>query len=719
MTLEKTIYRMISIFLILPVLFFSCGGSNNEEINDSDLKEITDRKPDPSEAIENSNGVKVFSKSQSNKEKKVEIAAPDEDNKIAEDKVEKKKVIIADPILPENIFVLKRLPNGTVLKEKVSSESVVVKINQIINKEFPKIQLLVSVTDRRTGQPVEIVDTNVFFLEENDALVKRENIESIIQKKQSKFEIPLRTVLAIDKSGSMAYDENGYVEDIEQRPMAFAKKASLDFIKNIKTIDDVKVIAFDQDLHDLGKNVSAVPEIQKLEASGDTALYGVLYKSVRSLTHVEGIKTVILLTDGKNDLRHTFNNSLKRISLKQGLALANKYTIPVFTIGFGKNADKKTLMKIAEDTHSLYFGTEKKEDFSYLYESIKHIINNQYIITYKTTSMTPRSVIKVMVFSDADKRSYINSADLISKAVQLEQRLKALEERERELAAIKEELAKQLDEYKTKNALLKKLHKERRDEYNRRIAEIKKKEDYIKQKLEELKKTEEILTKNRIEMARLEKEIKKLNEELDAKKKEVDSAIADLEKKKEYYLAQDKKIEFETKRLKKKEKILIAKAKQLSKSQRSISVREITLEQEKLNLADETTRLTELKSSLRNERAEIKAQLAALTNIRRAIAMKEKKFQKQLEMLEKMKKELEESKEVFENEKTEFNKEKEKVFKLKQIIEREKSKVKEFKHLLGEFVDETSKNLDDIKEKDVIKTPEIPNENNSTNNKGE
>ncbi len=593
-----------------------------------------------------------------------------------------KPTFLAQPKVPDKIYVLKRLPNGKVLKEETKSQDVVVKINQIVSDGLPKIQLFVSVTNRE-GQPLEIADPNVFFLEENEQPVPRTNIISIVQKKNTNFQTPLNTVLAIDKSGSMAFDGSDRVTDEANQPLTFAKKAALDFIRNIKTIDNVRVIAFDHDLHDLGRGVQSIEAIKNLKPSGDTALYGALYKSVKLLQSEKGLKTVILLTDGKNDLRNVFSKDLKNITLNDGLKLAQDLSIPVFTIGFGKSADTKTLKKIAHKTHSLYFSTQNKADFTQLYDRIKHIINNQYIITYRSTHYTAKTYIKVLVFSDSDVRAYINPDDLLAKASQLEERLKALEKREKEVARLKI------------------LYEKQRELYKAKLASLKEREANFKKRFTNLGLSESEFVKNQARMKALKEKIEGLNKELIRKKKEVDAAITRLREKEKSLLTKDKKIVAEAKRLDRQEILLKRKAILLTRSQRNISIKEISLEQEKFNLSNESSRLTTLKGDLNMERLALRTQLASLNNQKNAILLKEKSFKKQQAELDRLKAEYETKRVQLANEQNQFKIEKAEVIKLKAKIAREQNQVRQFKSLLGEFMSDTSDKLDNIKEKQL------------------
>ncbi|GMT48541.1 MAG: hypothetical protein IEMM0008_0080 [bacterium] len=593
-----------------------------------------------------------------------------------------KPTFLAHPTVPDKIYILKRLANGKVIKEETSSQNVIVKINQIVSDGLPKIQLFVSVTNRK-GQPLEIADPNVFFLEENEQPVPRINIISIVQKKNTNFQMPLNTVLAIDKSGSMAFDGSDRVTDEANQPLTFAKKAALDFIRNIKTIDNVRVIAFDHNLHDLGRGVQSVEAIKNLKPSGDTALYGALYKSVKLLQSERGLKTVILLTDGKNDLRNTFSRDLKNITLDAGLKLAQDLSIPVFTIGFGMAADTKILKKIAHETHSLYFSTQNKTEFSQLYGKIKHIINNQYIITYKSTHYTAKTYVKVLVFSDSDVRAYINPDDLLAKASKLEARLKALEKREKEVARLKILYEEQIALYKNK------------------LAELKEGEANFKKRFANLGQSEREFIQNQARMKALKEKIEGLNDELNRRKKEVDAAITRLREKERSLLTKDKKIVAETKRLDRQEILLKRKAILLTKSQKNISIKEISLEQEKFNLSNESSRLTTLKSDLNMERLALKTQLASLNNIRIAISLKEKSFKRQKAELDRLKAEYEVKRVRLANEQSQFKIEKAEVIKLRARIAREQKQVRRLKSLLGEFVSDTSQNLEDIEEKQL------------------
>ena len=88
--------------------------------------------------------------------------------------------------------------------------------------------------------------------------------------------------------------------------------------------------------------------IDRLDANGGTALYRVTaeaVRDVRSTWNPTRINAVVLLTDGQNS--DGSNSDLDGL-LHSLAAQPASSSVPVFTIGYGQDADLQTLKRIAE-----------------------------------------------------------------------------------------------------------------------------------------------------------------------------------------------------------------------------------------------------------------------------------------------------------------------------------------------------------------------------------
>ncbi len=574
-------------------------------------------------------------KQENSVKEKQEVKKPDVETRIEskkelkKDRSEKVSIDTKPPTIPQRIFVLKRLPDGKISKIETKSKDVVIKINQIVTKGFPKIQLYVSVTNK-DGQPVELANTDIIFLEENGKLVPKNQMIDIRQQKNKETLAPLNLVLAIDKSGSMAYDGKVKAAGAEQ-PIEFAKKAAIDFIEKMNDKDNIQVIAFDGDIHYLDENHYAVKHIRNLEANGSTALYAALYHSVSKIKYLGGIRAVILMTDGKNDLRSNFNPALEKISLGKGLEQARIYSIPVFTIGFGKAADRKTLQTIADDTHSIYFSTDKKEELTNLYEGIRHIINNQYVISYNTNNFEKSTQVKIMVFSESDYRTYINFDDLLVKAAKLKEKLKAINEKEQELITLRKQLLKKEKEYNTR---LLEMDSKEQTAQKRLAAMNKAKKELDSQK----KKFEDYVNTYKQEMTVLEKGLKKMKINLDKRKLEIENEMKYLLKKNEQYYSKKKELASKEKKLAVLGGELNQKNQKIFSNQKELSLKEINLVRVKIKLENESGRLIVLQQGLKSEERALAVRTSSLINAKERIAISEKELKRKFDQLGKAEK---------------------------------------------------------------------------------
>jgi len=487
-----------------------------------------------------------------------------------------------------------------------------VNISQIDNSKFPEVTLLVSVTDKK-GNPLK-VNPDFFTIEENGFPVPKKNFVSVILKKDSKKKIakkPLSILLAIDKSGSM----KGNAKKKEDQPMSYAKNAAVEFIKQAKESDLIKVIAFDGDIHPLGANERAVPRIEQLQPTGSTALYGVLLGAVKELQMGGGIKAVILLTDGRNDTRGTINQSLKSITLQMGLIAADQLAIPVFTIGFGERADVSTLETIAKRTHALFFKTAKKEEITQLYTLIREIINTQYLITYRSESLQEVTDVKVELGRFVDRREFSTPAHVVKREKKLREDIRIVKDRESELNKLEGELS-------TKQTTLSKREKNL-EERNARLKEERIKVERDKLSLEkkeaELKDFEGRMTQLKSKLDVEEKALAKLRQELTGRQASLDeeegrvkelsransTRAASLERKGEALAASQKRLE------KQLEDLRVSRAK--------LNELQISLENKEARLKRELTENTELNAALKKQKLAVDTEKKNIDQLRKKL----------------------------------------------------------------------------------------------------
>lgn len=150
-----------------------------------------------------------------------------------------------------------------------------------------------------------------------------------------------------------------------------------------------------------GDRASAKAAIDATLARGDTALYDAVHQSIQALEKVEGRKAVILLSDGVDDDGQ--GKQLSKHSIEEGLELARKVNVPVFTIGLGAEIDEQVLQRVAESTGGKYFSVADPAALQQVYDAIGKQLSGQYTIEY-TSDLPSDGTVHRVVLLHADSR---------------------------------------------------------------------------------------------------------------------------------------------------------------------------------------------------------------------------------------------------------------------------------------------------------------------------
>ncbi len=670
----------LSSILILTCIFLfsmfisSCQDQTQREPTSEELKEIEQAKEEleqkekelkeREEKLKEENEAKRKAEEEEEAKRKAEEEAK---RKAEEEEAQRLAELVSEEEKLSDEIAVKKLTPEAIVKVKIPKQDVIVKINQIENKDFPNVRLFVSVTDK-DGNPLELENPNLFIIEENGEELPRAEIKEIQQQKSAKDTelIPLSAVLAIDKSGSMALNAEETVKLAEEeQPIFFAKNAAIEFLDKIQSYDNVEIIAFDHNIENLGKNYRALEKIASIQASGHTALYGALYSSVRTLESKEGIKAVILLTDGKNDVeRVPEENKLSHMPLESGLELAEKLSIPVFTIGLGKGVDHTVLKKIAKDTHATYFSTGNKEEIARLYDKIRNIINNQYVIRYNTKHLTTETEVTVDLYGPNDTRKYQNPEELVEKEKKIKEKIETLDD--------------QINEYDDK---VKKVEKKEK-ELVKKEKELDDREDKLDKKEASLEETQKELEKKKEELAKKDEELKKLEKELasiDNQLNEKDERLAEL---------QDQ-LSNRQNTLNKQKEDLESKENELNKMQDE-------LDKLKKSLDEREEKLNNLNKTLTNKRAELDTYSETLSQRESNLKELSNNLDKKEVELDKLEKELiNKNNELLKKEK-ELNKLSSDLNALEEQLKKERERLLLVKQQLKELLDSTVEEVDEV-----------------------
>jgi len=255
------------------------------------------------------------------------------------------------------------------------SFSFTVTISQIDHRSnFPSIILHVSVTDP-SGQPIQHLEQDAFSITEDD---RPAHISDFLG---TGVEVPITTVLVIDKSGSMA----------TAGKLTGAKQAAMKFVTLARQVDKIGLIAF-SDSVDIIQDITVPNEllqqrIQSIKEEHGTAYYDAVYKAIEKLRAIEGRKAVVALTDGMDNRSH--------VSMNNVIQFAQENSTPLYIVGLGTPSardeagiDQTSLKRMANQTGGRDFYSPSAAELENLYKLIMTQIQNEYQITY--TSPRPQ-----------------------------------------------------------------------------------------------------------------------------------------------------------------------------------------------------------------------------------------------------------------------------------------------------------------------------------------
>lgn len=238
---------------------------------------------------------------------------------------------------------------------------------------FPEIEVYASVWGR-DQETLEGLGAGNFALTEQgpgDPSPVTENFSVTVSQGASGIVV----CLVMDRSGSM-----------RGQAIADAKEAAKEFVSNFSTADRAALVSFsysssvrvDQEFvytDDAGKALLQ-DAIDRLGASGSTALYDATIRGVELSAAELGGKNVIAFTDGRENDSHNSINDVINTALASGVA--------VYTIGIGDSVAENELHTIANQTGGVYYPAPSAAQLLELYNEIERRISMQYLITYRS-----------------------------------------------------------------------------------------------------------------------------------------------------------------------------------------------------------------------------------------------------------------------------------------------------------------------------------------------
>ena len=256
---------------------------------------------------------------------------------------------------------------------------------------FPNVSVLFK-AETRSNEPIWNLDKSKMQVKEDDEDCDIISLEQVSKNK------PINIGVVFDHSGSMQVSDSISKDTLAMMKLMYglpyslifpdnyvppidnAKEAVNEFIESFNYSKDyISLIGFSsvvdarlplsQDI----ENVKSV--INSFKATRSTALYDAMIESIESVRDANGIKVLVVLTDGNdNSSSNTWYEVVKE---------ASKEEIPIFIIGLG-DVNIDTLQAIADSTKGQFYYTEKSESLTSIYSDISKQVQAFYSLVYRS-----------------------------------------------------------------------------------------------------------------------------------------------------------------------------------------------------------------------------------------------------------------------------------------------------------------------------------------------
>ena len=231
--------------------------------------------------------------------------------------------------------------------------------------------------------------------EENNRLCEVISVEPLSDSK------PIHIGIVLDHSGSMMYDfsqlydEQGnplFTLNEQFEPIMLGYSAPIDRAKQavkgfVTSFDGQKdflgLVGFSTTVdrrveltHDTNRIIQAV---DSMEADFSTALYDAMIEGVRVVNKADGVKVLVVLTDG--------HDNASRNGWRDVVGEANRANVPVYVIGLG-DVSRDTLSMIARSTKGTFYHTQTAGALDSIYRAISEQVHAYYNLVYRSDNLS-------------------------------------------------------------------------------------------------------------------------------------------------------------------------------------------------------------------------------------------------------------------------------------------------------------------------------------------
>ncbi len=202
-----------------------------------------------------------------------------------------------------------------------------------------------------------------------------EDVLPVYMDLQGEKEIPkLSMTMVIDQSGSMTSPAS---DGSQVTGLSLAKQAALAALDELRTTDDIGVLAFDDTYNWVvplseASDLDSISEaIETIGYGGGTSIYPALEEAYEKTLESDAVlKHIILLTDGQDEYNN-YDDLIKKI---------NDAGITLSTVAVGSDADITTLKYLAEACGGRYYYTDVNNSIPRIFAQEVYLSTNTYLI---------------------------------------------------------------------------------------------------------------------------------------------------------------------------------------------------------------------------------------------------------------------------------------------------------------------------------------------------
>lgn len=188
---------------------------------------------------------------------------------------------------------------------------------------------------------------------------------------------PLSIVMLLDTSGSM------------RRALPAAQQAARSFVTALRPTDPLTLVRFSDRViveHDWSdRRQTTLDSIDRLDATGGTALFDALHAAMSLLKQRAGRRAVVLLSDGRDE-NNPGTGPGSEHTLAEVLALIRETDTVVYAIGLGANVDRVALEQIAERSGGVASFPAEAEALADEYRRVIDELRRRYVLGYTSTN---------------------------------------------------------------------------------------------------------------------------------------------------------------------------------------------------------------------------------------------------------------------------------------------------------------------------------------------